>query len=65
MQILNIKKIKGVKYIITLKNGSWLGFSRQADAEKHKKELLSTGEFEALYFYADDGFFYTGHYYKE
>ena len=66
MQMLNAERIKGINYIVILKNGTWNGFARAKDAEKFKKERMAAGDFQALYFWARDDFiFKTPGYYKD
>ena len=65
MIYLNIERQKGVNYILVDKSGVKIGYGRKCEYEREKRKMKSTGTFAAGYFWSNDGFFTTGHYYKD
>lgn len=64
MKILNLKRIKHVNHIIKDKDGILTGFSRGKDATKFMQNLKKHDHFDSFYSWLNDGFYFTGAYYK-
>lgn len=64
MKILNLKRIKHANHIVKDKDGILTGFSRSKDAKKFMQQLKKRNQFDSFYSWLNDGFFFTGAYYK-